>query len=268
MKISIVAVDLDGTLLGGTEGRYGMLPVAIETLRHIVGNGTIVGIATGRDFPFIIGLLEREGIIPAKEGWPHFIMEEERYIYKWSGNGIYATDVERNVSIHRTERAYYQQIVQGVSHLLTAELATIDPSCKRISEEKERKRGFVELKFDNARTAAAGETVVTEWLRANELPYTTVRNGSGLSVRHVSIGKGAVLSQLCEDMKVPPAELLAIGDSANDLSMLAGKFGFAAAIPGNAEEEIKERVRLHGGYIAEQRYGAGVAEAIRHYGLL
>lgn len=55
--------------------------------------------------------------------------------------------------------------------MLTAELATIDPSCKRISEEKERRRGFVEVKFGNARTAGAGETVVTEWLRASsDLP--------------------------------------------------------------------------------------------------
>ncbi|MEF3303599.1 HAD family hydrolase [Paenibacillus sp. GYB003] len=267
MKIGMVAVDLDGTLLGGTKGRYGMLPEAVEALRRIARNGAIVGFATGRDYPFMIELLKREGIDPAAEGWPHFMMEEERFIYELRDNGIYETDALRNDAVDRTEREHFRRIAHGVSDSLAAALAAIDPSCKRLAEEKELRRGFVELIFADAHAAREGETVVAEWLREQGLPYTAVRNGKGLSVRHVSVGKGAVLSALCAQMNVPPAETLAIGDGANDLTMLAGPYGFAAAAPGNADEEVKERVRRRGGYIAERRYGAGVAEAIRHYEL-
>ncbi|WP_158606756.1 HAD family hydrolase [Paenibacillus ginsengarvi] len=90
-----------------------------------------------------------------------------------------------------------------------------------------------------------------------------MRNVACIAVRHESIGKGPVLHEVCRAFGITPGEVLVIGDSCNDLSMLDGGFGFAAAVPGNAEDEVKARVKAIGGYIAQDGYGDGVAEAVR-----
>jgi hydroxymethylpyrimidine pyrophosphatase-like HAD family hydrolase len=127
LKLSLVAVDLDGTLLGGTSGRYGFLPAGVEALRQAVRKHSLVGIATGRDLPFILELLRREGIAPEKEGWPHVIIAEERYIYYLGKDGGYRPAADWNESIYQAELSQFRAIVHGVSALLSGDISTLPP---------------------------------------------------------------------------------------------------------------------------------------------
>ncbi|MFE5321143.1 HAD family hydrolase [Paenibacillus sp. NPDC056579] len=261
----LIAVDLDGTLLGGTSDKYGFLPAGVDALRQAVGRSKLAAIVTGRDLPFILELLRREGIVPEQEGWPQLIISEERLIHYLDEHGDYVPETEWNEAVERAERSRFADIVPAVASLLEGKLAEVDAASRRCEGAKEEARGFVEVLFSNADSARAGEAVLADWLRQSGLPYYTVRNVAGVSIRHSTVGKGPVLFRACQMLQVPPGEALVIGDSCNDLSMLDGGFGFKAAVPGNAEEEVKARIRPPQGYIAAGRYGDGVAEAILYH---
>lgn len=262
MRLALIAVDLDGTLLGGTSGRYGILPAATEALRGAARLGLRVCIATGRDLPFILELLEREGIRPHAEGWPHVIIAEERTVHHWR-NDAFVPDDAWNREVLAAERSSFTTVRQGVIELLQGPLLAIDPEARRVDGEKEEQRGFVEIVFKDAQASRRGEALLREWLRERQLPYVPVRNVAGVAIRHLTVGKGAVLAAVCERFSLQPQQVLAIGDSVNDLSMVDGRMGFKAAAPANAEPEVQEAVRRIGGYVARGRIGDGVAEAVR-----
>ncbi|WP_028550810.1 HAD family hydrolase [Paenibacillus sp. UNC451MF] len=262
--MKLIAVDLDGTLLGGTVGRYGFKSSGVEALRQAAAQQMHVAIVTGRDLPFILELLHREGIVPEKEGWPQVIVSEERLIHLLDDEGKYKPETEWNEEVERIERSHFADIMPGVSALLEGKLSQIDAASRRCEEAKEAGRGFVEVLFSSADTARAGETVIADWLLQSKLPYYTVRNVAGVCVRHSTVGKGPVLAQACQTLGIPTEEALVIGDSCNDLSMLDGGFGFRAAAPGNAEEEVKARIHPTRGYLAAGTFGDGVAEAVYH----
>lgn len=264
MRIRLVAVDLDGTLLGGTEGRYGIFPEGISALRRAVGMQAAVAIVTGRDFEFVPELLKTEGVQWSQEQWPHLIIAEERCEYRLQ-NGQYAPDSEWNEEIRVLERGHFEQISDGVNQLLSSRIASIDPGACRRTEVLEAERGFIEIRFTDANAARAAEPLLAAMLAQSLLPYKTVRNAADISIRYLSVGKGAMLQRACQRLGIAAEEVLAIGDSANDLSMLDGRFGFVGAAPGNADDEVKAAVRARGGVVSESRYAKGVAEILDYY---
>lgn len=261
MTLRLIATDLDGTLLGGTAGRYGFLPAGVAALEAAVAQGVKVAVVTGRDLPFIERLLLREGVDPSRAGWPHVIIAEERVIF-YLDEGVYRASQPWNDEVLAAERSHFAAIQEGVEELLRGSLVEVDPTARRIEREKEEERGFVEVRFSDAAAARRGELVLSRWLAAARLPYYALRNVAGVAVRHRLVGKGAVLGRAIAEMNIPASDVLALGDSTNDLSMLDGSHGFQAAVPGNAEEEVREAVIGGGGYVATARCGAGVAEAV------
>ena len=75
------------------------------------------------------------------------------------------------------------------------------------------------------------------------------------------VSKGAALAAVATRLGVRPAEILAIGDSPNDLPMLEVA-GHTAAVA-DAAEAVRRRAQ----YVTGGRWGDGVAEAIRRFAL-
>jgi len=67
------------------------------------------------------------------------------------------------------------------------------------------------------------------------------------------------LEEVCQILHVPMDETVAVGDSLNDLAMIA-RAGFGVAM-GNAQEEVKRAAD----WIAPTNEEDGVAEVIRRY---
>jgi hydroxymethylpyrimidine pyrophosphatase-like HAD family hydrolase len=67
-------------------------------------------------------------------------------------------------------------------------------------------------------------------------------------------------------LEIPREQIFTAGDHHNDISMLDGQFAKYPACPANAIPEAKEAVRRAGGYVASKAYGAGVHEALLHFG--
>lgn len=80
---------------------------------------------------------------------------------------------------------------------------------------------------------------------------------SNLELTHIRAQKGSALMEYAANTEVRPREILAMGDSENDLSMLNLPLGYTIAM-GNATELIKRKARL----ITRSNDEDGVAVAI------
>jgi len=258
--IRLVALDLDGTLLGGTEGRYGIRDEAIAALYAAQRRGVEIGIATGRELEFILDMFERHGVDPAAAGFPSVIVAEERLIYTLEG-GEYRPDSAWNDALVKAETGYYPVVSELVARLIDSDLRGIDPTVRRVAEI-EQKRGFVEMVFQSREAAIRCGQVLAQALKAVAPNIVPVRNGKGIALRHVRAAKGTVLRHFADAAGIPPEHILAVGDSENDRTMLDGRYGFQAATVSNADENIRKLLEERGCYIAQGAYGAGVAEVI------
>ena len=259
----MIAVDLDGTLLGGTSPHYGCLPSGLTSLRRAFNLGTRICLITGRDLDYIRELLDREKVVPRTEGWPSVLIPEERLVFYWQGSS-FEPDERWNHMVLAAERSHFTFLQREVGLLLDKMIVQqMDSSARLANKVKEEQRGFVEIIFGSSEAARQGEALLRKWLAEQQLPYLPVRNIAGVAVRHESVGKGKVLAHVCEALGFDRSRVLAVGDSTNDLSMLDGTLGFAPAAPANAEPEVKEVVSRAGGYIACGMYGEGIAETLR-----
>jgi phosphoglycolate phosphatase (TIGR01487 family) len=83
-----------------------------------------------------------------------------------------------------------------------------------------------------------------------------VDTGFAVHIKSKRINKGIGLKRVAEMMGLDVRELVAIGDSPNDIEMLKAS-GFGVAV-GNAHPEVKRVARM----VTKGEYGAGVAEAV------
>ncbi|MCZ7384635.1 MAG: phosphoglycolate phosphatase [Candidatus Methanoperedens sp.] len=83
-----------------------------------------------------------------------------------------------------------------------------------------------------------------------------VDTGFAVHIKSKGINKGTGLKRIAEMMGLDVRELVAIGDSPNDIEMVKVS-GFGVAV-GNAHPEVKRVARM----VTKGEYGAGVAEAV------
>jgi phosphoglycolate phosphatase (TIGR01487 family) len=91
---------------------------------------------------------------------------------------------------------------------------------------------------------------------------TLVDSGFALHIKDANVNKGTGLIGVAQLLDIPIDEFAAFGDAENDVEMLeiAGN-GIAV---GNADP----KARAAANYIAEEQYGLGVVEGLKHLGLL
>ena len=87
-----------------------------------------------------------------------------------------------------------------------------------------------------------------------------VRNSIYFRFSHRLYHKGACLEAIANGLGIGPAEILAVGDHLNDLPMLERRYAAHLGCPGNAVDEVKEKIRAEGGYIATAQVGEGTVE--------
>jgi hydroxymethylpyrimidine pyrophosphatase-like HAD family hydrolase len=127
------------------------------------------------------------------------------------------------------------------------------------------RRGLPTIAFSSPDDAAGVQRWLAAQFAAHEPRLACNRNVRLVQIHDALVGKGRVLAELARVWDLAPDEVLAIGDSANDVSMLDGSLGFQCAAPGNADELVQDVVRRAGGYVAQARIGAGVIEVLRYH---
>lgn len=247
--MKLIALDLDGTLLEPS----GLISErTLEQLSRVVNQNVKVVIATGRPYARTIAPLEQNGLGPAKT-YPHLLICEERDIYELKDGGYVGWELNQCAQ------------EEEVSHLdlgkkLVARLEEIKPNFEFAINNKysQTTRGFVEMYF--VYTHEAEEAVdLLETLTQNT-PLKVVRNQRNVLLRSRKIGKGQVLRKVVAHFGIDLNQVLAMGDSHNDLEMLVS--GVRPATTQNADQDIKDVVLKSNGLVSQLGYSQGVGEIL------
>ncbi len=262
MSIKLIAVDLDDTLLNEQQG---ISPRTQQVIRRAVAQGVNVTVATGRmyrsalpyatqlnlDVPIITyngGLIKcslsgetlfHREIEPeiAKQILALF-QEQGWYIQAYVDDVLYVKE--------RNDKARYYEKIAGVKAEVVGDrlyslfngaiklLAMAEPS------EIEQINRIIQSRF-------AGKI------------YTAVSKPNYLEMTHPTVNKGKALEFLAARLEINREEIMAVGDSNNDLDMIMYA-GFGVAM-GNASDKIKAAAQA----VTFANNEDGVAEAIEKY---
>ena len=250
-KTFILATDLDGTFLGGSDVERGELYRWIQAHRRRVG----LIFVTGRDPHFIESLCG--GFVP----WPDFVVG----------------DVGTTIAEVAAETAGAGASNGGAKHhlirpipLLEAEIAVrwdnagplIRDALKRapgLSLQDTPFRHRVSYDLDPARYDPAAEQQV------RALGYDVlISDNRYFDVLPKGVSKGPSLRRLLAHLSVPDRNVLVAGDTLNDLSLF--ETGLRGVAVSNSEPALIGRLAAHANAFRASRPGAaGIAEAIRRF---
>jgi Cof subfamily protein (haloacid dehalogenase superfamily) len=270
MSVKLIAIDLDGTLL--KSDHMTMPPENITAMEKAIKKGIHVVPATGRTLYDI----------------PEFLRKFPGIKYMITSNGAEVRDIETGdvmcsspvplklaykVLAAAVENHVYTEVYSGgkayIQRSLRSEKLEKSPmfSLFRLLSKREETESLADFISQNpaqlekiellAESAEAGKAV-SEKLKNLPLMVTT----SGMnSVEITSCGtsKAVGLKYLCGILNIKPDEVMAIGDSMNDMEMLDFA-GISAAVE-NADEELKAIAS----FITKSNNECGVAFAIEKY---
>lgn len=228
MRIQAVAVDIDGTL---TDMKKSLYWSAVEALRAVEAQGIPVIPATGNVMPVTV-------TVSAMLGLSGPLVCE-------NGGVVYSRDLSEKQVLHRREPA-----LRALKHLQDQGFDARPLWSDRFRESEVAIETNLDVNDVQRALADWGLDVVTTRFAIHLME-------PGLNKRQ---GLEAALAMMGADYGLE--SVLAIGDSRNDVEMLAA-CGASAAVA-NAMDEARKAAKYH----ASADHGDGVVDALRHYGLL
>ncbi len=271
MTIKLICIDMDGTLL---KDEQEIAQEDQEAVKFAVSQGVHVAITTGRVYNCARLYAKTIGLTTP------IIASNGAFIGGSDGQEIYCNPLEMK------DVRYFLEVTQeqGLLSYLTANfgiVSTIElPETniykvlnQRLNED-ERIRLDVVTNLDEIEAHYSGEILKGVCLGDDEAKLIAAKEALKAKCPHLEVvsswhnnfeimkkgsSKGEAVAQLAKYFEVDPAQVMCIGDSENDLSML--KFAGAAVAMGNAREDVKAVAD----YITADNKHAGVAQAIYHF---
>jgi len=240
-KDLVLATDLDGTFLGGTDDERARFYGWIESNRDRVG----LIFVTGRDPGFINKLTKRDGV-PRPD-----------YVVADVGTTVASVDPNHVISPIAT-------LEQEIAAAWGNATATVQHALREIRGLKLQSTGFRHrMSFDMDPTLFDPRAVeIIDALGLDAL----VSDNRFFDVLPKGVSKGPTLLRLLDHLGVSTKKTLVAGDTLNDLSML--ELGLPAVAVGGSEPALIERVAdLDHLHVADGHGVAGIAEAILKFGL-
>ena len=224
--LKALLTDIDGTI---TDPTRRISTGSIETIRSLVDSGIEVVLASGNTSCFMDALskmIGTKGTFIAENGGVFRV--------GFSGQLVIRGDQAAIKTALTVVQEHFQK--QGIS------LDLFSPTYR-----------FSDLAF--ARTVPAEEVRMV----LRDEPVQVIDTGYAIHLQTPGINKGTALRELAQEMRLTPADFLAIGDSLNDVQMLkAAGIGITVA---NAHPDVKAVAQ----YIAGKEYGDGFVEAVEKY---
>ena len=274
--IRLVALDLDGTIL---ERGQQIQPALVQALRELGPRGIRSTAATGRPLGFQLALLQQHGLGPAAAA-PSALMVDERELYLLTASVLTqpTTDLATGSSCYQPHTAWNTCLRQRWETLHPLAMHWLQrareeaagrgwPAADHLPESEAAARGLPTLEFQEIGHAVTICIWLAARLAAVAPDLACNRNARLVQIHDARAGKGLALAELARLWEIRPEQVLAIGDSHNDLSMLDAPRGFQVATVGNADEHVKTLVAQRRGYVAAGVAGAGVLEALAAYGV-
>ncbi len=279
MTIKAVFFDIDGTLVNDRKNVQKSTQKAIQSLKQ---QGVFVGVATGRGPAFVQPYLENLGLDFAVTYNGQYIFTRNQVLYD---NQLtkpviykvvrYAIDKRREISLGTASGLVGSRIIGIGTSQVGQILSSVVP--KKMAKTVERSfkhliRRFKPQSLDSFRTMIREPIyqivlVATENETANiqkRFPQLKVTRSSPYSADLISKGQSKIkgIERLGKIFGFDLSEVMAFGDSENDLEMLSG-VGIGVAM-GNAADVVKERAI----YTTATNNNDGISKALAHYGLI
>ena len=262
MAIKLVALDLDDTLLNSSRA---ISPRNKAAIAAATAQGVVVTLATGRmyraarpyaaalgvDVPLIVynGAMIKKGL---------------------SGKTLFhrplAPETTTLVLALLRQQGLYGQVYEE-DELYTVRYTQEAEIYFRQTGVRAREMGetFYTRAWRSTKVLAIAPAArvpgIMRWLQEElgEAAYVTTSKPMYVDVLHPQVSKGRALAQLARQLGVTRREVMAVGDSHNDLEMLAYA-GLGVAM-GNARDEVKERADA----VTAANDEDGVAAAMERY---
>ncbi|MFC6182611.1 sugar-phosphatase [Lactiplantibacillus daowaiensis] len=268
MSVKLIAIDMDGTLLNEHSE---LNPATIDAVQAARDQGIKVVICTGRPLSGVSPFLKQL-----------HISGDDEYAITFNGSMAQTTS-GRIITSHTLTHADYIDIealsrklnihchVESEDHIYTAnrnispytvgESALVNmPIRYRAPGDMRVDMPVVKCMFIDQPELLA--TAITQIPKAFRDKYYIVQSAPYfLEFMNPQASKGAALKDLAERLKLTPAEVMAIGDQGNDLSML--KYATNSVAMGNAIPQAKQLAK----YETKTNIEDGVAHAIRTWAL-
>lgn len=270
MSIGLIALDMDGTLLGPGDA---MSPGNAEALREAVRAGMHLLICTGRIVQDISLFMENAGLF---RYWMAGC--NGAHILDGPGGKVVAKQLFPVALGRRVQEIVLQSPVLFTA-ILPQEIVYTSPEgapapggeftlipdypihrdperMRRVSEEGVLKY----VAYDVPNHACLAE--VKQRLR-REAPEVAAASSwvGNIELNAPGVDKGAAIRLVAEQLGIPREHVMAVGDQINDLPML--EWAGVGVAMGNAVEKVRQRCRYH----TEECGRDGVAQAIRRYAL-
>ncbi|MDD4199813.1 MAG: HAD family hydrolase [Eubacteriales bacterium] len=269
--IKLIALDLDGTTLN----KKGKLSQGNRrALQEAADKGVAIVIATGRPFvalPQDIIDFELVRYVLTSNGARIFDLQEGKSVYE---NCLQPHSVEAAVKLLENTKHVLETFVDGVAYIegwYYRQVQQTRVSFKNVDyilNTRCPQDDFYQFMLDNSSRI---ENINVNFedtsekpemkLKLEALPDVTITSSfdHNLEIGGKTTSKAEALRQMCKLLDVKLSEVMAVGDSPNDISMLE-EAGIAVAVA-NAKPEIKAMAD----YIAPDHDQDGVADAIYRY---
>lgn len=271
MDIKLIALDLDGTTLSSKKN---ISERNREAMEKAAAKGVNIVVATGRPFSalpadvFDIGAIR---YILTSNGATITDVKKNKTLYE---NCISASSVEKAVDLLKNfdyvlegfvkgrayiQRDYYEQVkrtgksFRDVNYILETRNPVED-----IYEFLLENKYHVENINVNFEEISEKPKMYEKLIKLPEVTITSSLKNN-LEIGGATTSKAEALRRMGELLGIKQEEMMAIGDSPNDIEMLKAS-GVPVAV-GNAEDEVKEKAC----YVSADNDNDGVAEAIEKF---
>lgn len=253
-----LCMDFDGTIMRYDPWPDHFDPEIVAALNALQGAGVPWIANSGRTLDGQLEILTHTADAWGLEHWPVAILHGECYIHVRQGHDYVSLD-DWNDAAHQNLRFVQDALRDGHKSRLDQIINDYAPhevffnetvAVFRMGGEEQQRQAFMtELQHLLADIPEAHLIQNTEWI----------------SIIHRCVGKGNLIKGYMNHLGENAADVLAIGDHGNDISMLDGSVTPLVACPGNAYEPTQRAVREAGGFIAAGPAAQGTLEAIHHF---
>lgn len=252
MTIRLVAVDMDGTLLNEQKK---VTPQTQRAVRDAIAHGLDVAFCTGRtlcECDEVIAALPEVRYLISSNGARIWDLHESRVLIEHCFaperslqlverllrfDGMVATFTAGQITMRKD---WESRIFDTFSPVIAAHTAKYYHADEELLDYAAGKHGAVEKIFCIFVTEAERDRA---WNAIRDIPCDAVVSAEdNLEVTEPGVNKGAGLAELAERLGLARGEVMAIGDSCNDVSMLSYA-GLPAAM-GNADPRLKALAKL------------------------
>lgn len=284
--MKLIAIDMDGTLLNE---KHQISEENSQAIRQAEEQGVEVVIATGRAYFDARSICEKAGLNPyiisytgatihSKEGQSIYSMpmdkQDVKQIVRWldeknfyyevsTDTGIYTPAVGKEilqVELDELRGTPSETKIVELERMMTAMYGQFGMKFFNKQEEfMNRDEGFYKI-LGCSFNAEKHQNGMNQFSKMKQLGMVSSAD-SNFEILNQQASKGNALELLAAELKIPFDEVMAIGDSPNDISMLE-RVEHSVAM-GNAKEEIKGICK----FVTYTNRNNGVAHAIYQYAL-